>query len=73
MSALVDDEPEHVPPAHEPGTAPGDTLIPRLEQRIVELIDANDSDFGRFHTLDWVLCVLGALFVPYVAVIWFWP
>jgi len=48
-------------------------MVDDLERRIVELTGADESDFGRFTTLDWILCVSGFVVLPYLLFLWFWP
>ena len=48
-------------------------LVQDLQQRIADLNDTEDAAFGGFTTLDWCLCVAGAVVLPYAAVCWFWP
>jgi hypothetical protein len=63
---------QHSPDAdHE---AAGNRLvIEDLERRIIELTGADESDFGHFTTLDWILCVSGFVVLPYLVFLWFWP
>lgn len=49
------------------------TLIAELERRIAILETDDGAGFGHFGALDWCACVLGALVLPYLAVLWFWP
>jgi hypothetical protein len=46
-------------------------LIEELERRIDELETLDEDAFGQFTTLDWVICVIGALALPYLALLWF--
>lgn len=48
-------------------------LLRNLERRIEALHRAPESEFGEFHTGDWVLCVGGFVIVPYLLYLWFWP
>jgi len=45
-----------------------DALVDELEQRIDEFEKLDEGAFGNFTTIDWVICVLGALVVPYIVV-----
>lgn len=58
-------------PPSEPADAPHSALVADLERRIEEIEDLNDSEFGNFTTRDWLICVLGAVVVPYLALLWF--
>ena len=44
-----------------------------LEQRIAALSRADESEFGAFTTLDWIICVGGFVVFPYVLFLWFRP
>jgi hypothetical protein len=46
-------------------------LVAELERRIEEFEGLDESAFGRFTALDWLLCVLGALILPHLALWWF--
>jgi len=46
-------------------------LVEELERRIDELEELDDDALGRFTPLDWVICVVGALILPHLALIWF--
>jgi hypothetical protein len=46
-------------------------LIEELERRIDELESLDDDSPGRFTTLDWVICVVGAVALPLLALLWF--
>ena len=48
-----------------------DALVAELEQRIDEIEGTDESAYGEFTTLDWVLCVLGSFVIPYAVVWWF--
>lgn len=47
--------------------------IEELERRIREIDSLDDGRLGRFSRWDWVICVLGGLIVPYLAIWWFTP
>jgi hypothetical protein len=47
--------------------------IEELERRIREIEPLDDGDLGSFTRWDWVICVLGGLVVPYLALWWFAP
>jgi hypothetical protein len=46
-------------------------LVADLERRIEELENLDESAFGNFTTWDWLLCIFGALVIPYLALLWF--
>jgi hypothetical protein len=46
-------------------------IVDELERRIDELDDLEDDAVGRFTRLDWVICVIGAVVLPSLALIWF--
>jgi hypothetical protein len=48
-----------------------DARVAELEQRIETLERLDDATFGSFTALDWVACILGALVVPFLCVMWF--
>lgn len=52
---------------------PGDPLVEDLERRIDELDGLDESAFGSFTLLDWIICIGGALVLPCLMVIWFAP
>ena len=46
-------------------------LVEELERRIDELEGLDEEAFGQFTALDWVICTIGALALPYLALLWF--
>ena len=46
-------------------------LVDDLASRIDELEGLDESAFGNFTVLDWVICVLGAVVIPVLALVWF--
>lgn len=44
--------------------------VQELEQRIQRI---EQQEVGDFTTRDWIVCVVGALIVPYLVLWWFWP
>ena len=46
-------------------------LVEELERRIDELESLDDDAFGGFTRLDWVICTIGALVIPFLVVLWF--
>ena len=50
---------------------PQQTLVESLERRIDEIDSLDESSFGAFSSVDWILCVVGAVILPLLAVIWF--
>ena len=48
-------------------------LVADLEHRIDELEALDDSDVGRFTTLDWLFCITGSVVIPVIALWWFAP
>ena len=50
-----------------------DALVDELEQRIRELHEGEERDFGEFGRLDWLILVVVALILPILLVIRFAP
>ena len=50
---------------------PRDASVEELERRIEALEELDESAFGTFTRLDWLICVLGSLVVPSLALWWF--
>ncbi len=48
-------------------------LVADLEHRIDELEALDDSDVGRFTTLDWLFCITGSIVIPVIALWRFAP
>ena len=46
-------------------------VVAELERRIELLEQVDDSTAGAFTRWDWLLCLLGAVIVPYLALWWF--
>ena len=46
-------------------------LVEELERRIGEIEAQDDDAIGRFTGWDWLLCVLGAVVIPALAMWWF--
>jgi hypothetical protein len=46
-------------------------LVDDLERRIDELEGLDESAFGGFSALDWLICLLGAVVIPCLALVWF--
>ena len=59
------------PPARD-GVS-GESEIAELERRIELLERLDESIPGHFTRWDWVICVLGALILPCLALWWFAP
>ena len=57
-------------PVGEPG-GERTRLVDDLERRIEELEGLDESAFGGFSALDWVICLLGAVVIPVLALVWF--
>ncbi len=49
------------------------SVIAELEHRIHELEHIAEEQFGSFTWFDWLLCIGGALLLPYLCYVWFWP
>ena len=45
--------------------------VGELEHRIRAIESADDDAYGSFTGLDWLLCILGALVVPVIVLLWF--
>ena len=45
--------------------------VAELHRRIEELEGPDEERFGRFGAADWVACVLVALLVPALLILWF--
>jgi hypothetical protein len=59
------------PERNTPPDTARDALVAELEQRIDEFDRTEESAFGEFTTLDWVLCAVGSFLIPYAVVWWF--
>jgi hypothetical protein len=59
--------------ADDPGTAARDALVADLEQRIRELDERDDEDFGAFNRMDWVILVLLSMVLPFFLLLHFAP
>ena len=61
--------------SRDPGT--GDkseargALVEELERRIRELESLDDAAIGSFTGWDWLVCVIGSLVLPAIALWWF--
>lgn len=55
------------------GPAARSPIVDDLERRIIELEQMAEDRFGRFTTLDWLICAAGSLLLPYVVYLWYWP
>ena len=49
------------------------SVLAELEHRIHELEHIAEEEFGSFTWFDWLLCIGGALLLPYLIYVWFWP
>ena len=63
---------EHVSPAAD-SPAARSSIVDDLERRIDELEHLPEERFGTFTAMDWMLGVTGALLLPYVLYLWYWP
>lgn len=61
-----------VPDAGRPASR-ADALVDELEQRIRDLHERGEHEFGNFTRLDWLILLLGAVVVPVLFVIAFAP
>ena len=52
------------------GSAAAETIVRELERRLAALSAAEDSDFGRFTSLDWAICVAGFVVLPLLLFWW---
>ncbi len=50
---------------------PGGALVVELEGRIEEIESLDDSVVGSFTGWDWLVCVIGSLVLPAIAIWWF--
>ena len=66
--AFMEQPPAHVSEAR-PKEAERDFLVGELERRIGILEGLDESTFGRFTPLDWVICVIVFLILPHI-VLW---
>ena len=46
-------------------------LVEELECRIEEIEALDDTVIGSFNAWDWLLCVIGSLVLPVIAIWWF--
>ena len=60
----------HHPEARDEAEARG-ALVEELERRIEQIEGLGDGSIGRFTGWDWLLCVIGSLVLPAVAIWWF--
>ena len=58
-------------PAMDRDQARRTSLVEELERRIEEIEALDDAAVGRFTGWDWLICVLGAVVVPALAMWWF--
>ena len=49
----------------------GGVLVEELERRIEELEALDDATIGHFTGWDWLVCVIGSLVMPAIAMWWF--
>lgn len=47
------------------------SLVEELERRIEELEGLDDAAIGSFTGWDWLVCVIGSLVLPAIAMWWF--
>ena len=52
-------------------STPRGILFEELERRIEQLEALDDAEIGRFTGWDWLVCVIGSLVVPAIAMWWF--
>ncbi len=61
--------------AKDPGTAVESeargALVEELERRIEEVEGLDDTAIGGFTGWDWLVCVIGSLVLPAIALWWF--
>ncbi len=50
---------------------PREALVDELERRIEEIESLDDSVIGRFTGWDWLVCGIGSLVLPAIAMWWF--
>lgn len=64
-----------IEPVSSTASGPGSrtSIVEDLEQRIDELEHLPEERFGTFTTLDWFLGAAGALLLPYILYLWYWP
>jgi hypothetical protein len=46
-------------------------LVEELERRIEEIEGLDDATIGRFTGWDWLVCVIGSIVLPAIAMWWF--
>ncbi len=56
--------------ASNPNQSAGGAQREELQRRIETLEALDDSELGEFNRRDWVLCILGALVVPALLLLW---
>ncbi len=61
--------PDH-PGARDEAKARG-ALVEELERRIEEIEGLDDAAIGSFSGWDWLVCVIGSLVLPAIALWWF--
>jgi hypothetical protein len=58
---------------YDGGSIQPDKMLADLEHRIHELEHTAEERFGEFNRVDWTLSIGGALVIPYLLYLWFWP
>ena len=56
--------------ASNPNQSAGGVQSEELLRRIETISALDDSELGEFNRRDWVLCILGALVVPALLLLW---
>ena len=58
-------------PTSEPTSDPSQSASVQELQRRIETLEALDeSEFGEFSRRDWVICIIGALVIPTLLLVW---
>jgi hypothetical protein len=78
QSAIKTPAVTHPPGPHPAGDTSAETshrlsVLAELETRIHELEHIAEEEFGSFTWFDWLLCIGGAVLLPYLCYVWFWP
>ncbi len=56
--------------ASNPNRSAGGVQSEELLRRIETIAALDDSELGEFNRRDWVICILGALVIPALLMVW---
>ena len=58
------------PSGSDPSQSVRDAQLEDLHRRIETLEALDESEFGEFSRRDWVICIIGALVIPTLLLVW---